>query len=170
MLELGKLLGGSLLSGAKGIIDDVVKSKEDKEALYAKFQQMLEQHGEMIQNLEVQDRDSARKREIETTKAGSRNFTQNILAYLGVIGFFGILGFLLSTGLGKMSAEESFIVGNLTGMAGAIAKDIYGYFFGSSKGEHDNQQQMMGGFDSQKFNIADGLKKMMSLGKEEKQK
>jgi hypothetical protein len=37
-----------------------------------------------------------------------------------------------------MNTEESFIIGNLTGLAGAIAKDIYGYYFGSSKGERDS--------------------------------
>ncbi|HXA02463.1 MAG TPA: hypothetical protein VNW99_10780 [Cytophagaceae bacterium] len=167
MLELvTKLFGGTLLSGAKGIIDDVVKSKEDREALYTKFQDMLAKHGEEIINMEVQDRDSARKREVETTKAGSRNFTQNVMAYLGVVGFFGIVGYILSRGLGNMTAEESFIIGNLTGMAGAIAKDIYGYYFGSSKGEHENQQHMMGNFDWQKFKNSDEFKKLTSLGKE----
>ena len=36
-----------------------------------------------------------------------------------------------------MTTDESFIIGNLTGLAAAIAKDIYGYYFGSSKGERD---------------------------------
>ncbi len=36
-----------------------------------------------------------------------------------------------------MNTEASFIVGNVCGIAAAIAKDIYGYYFGSSKGEHD---------------------------------
>src|ERR1700752_4149360 len=131
--------GGKLLSGARDIIDEVVTSKEEKATLYIKFQEMISKHSQTIAGLEVADRDSARKREIETTKAGSKNWTQNILAYAGVTGFFGIIGYLLSKGLGNMSAEESFIIGNLTGMAGAIAKDIYGYYFGSSKGEHESK-------------------------------
>jgi hypothetical protein len=131
--------GGKLLDSAKGIIDEVVTSKEEKATLYIKFQEMLAQHEETIIGLEVADRDSARKREIETSKTGSKNWTQSILAYFGVAGFFGIIGYLLSKGLGNMTAEESFIIGNMTGMAGAIAKDVYGYYFGSSKGEHESR-------------------------------
>lgn len=160
--------GGKLLDGAKGIIDEVVTSKEEKATLYIKFQEMLTKHSETVESLEVADRESARRREIETAKTGSKNWTQNILAYIGVVGFFGIVGYMLSKGLGKMSAEESFIIGNMTGMAGAIAKDIFGYYFGSSKGEHDHKQILTDQFDWNKFKETDEYKKMMSLGKEKK--
>jgi hypothetical protein len=63
------------------------------------------------------------------------NLKQNILAYGAVVAFFVLTFYIISKGLGTMEAEESFIIGNLTGMAAAIAKDIYGYYFGSSKGE-----------------------------------
>jgi hypothetical protein len=108
--------------------------------LNIKMEEMLKMHEQEIIKAEIADRDSARNREIEVVKSGSKNLTQNLLAYSGVIGFFGIIGYLLSKGLGNMNAESSFIIGNLTGMAGAIAKDIYGYYFGSSKGEHETQK------------------------------
>lgn len=132
--------GGKLLDGAKNLIDEVVTSKEEKMQLTIKLEEMLKTHEQEIMNAEIADRNSARNREVEVVKAGSKNWTQNILAYVGVGGFFAILGYLLSKGLGNMNAEESFIIGNLTGMAGAIAKDIYGYYFGSSKGEHETQK------------------------------
>jgi hypothetical protein len=145
MLELMGIVkslfgGGKLLDGVKGVIDEVVTSKEEKMELTIKLEDMLKKHEQEIINAEVADRDSARNREIEVMKSGSKNWTQNILAYVGVSGFFAIIGYLLSKGLGNMSTEESFIIGNLTGMAGAIAKDIYGYYFGSSKGEHETQK------------------------------
>jgi hypothetical protein len=132
--------GGKLLDGAKNLIDEVVTSKEEKMQLNIKMEEMLKMHEQEIIKAEIADRDSARNREIEVVKSGSKNLTQNLLAYSGVIGFFGIIGYLLSKGLGNMNAESSFIIGNLTGMAGAIAKDIYGYYFGSSKGEHETQK------------------------------
>lgn len=132
--------GGKLLEDARGLIDEIVTSKEEKAQLTIKFEEMIKQHQQALLEMEIKDRDSARSREIEVVKAGSKNITQNILAYLGVSGFFGITGYLLAKGLGNMTAEESFIIGNLTGMAGAIAKDIYGYYFGSSKGEHESQK------------------------------
>ena len=162
-LVKGLFTSGKILDSARGIIDEVVTSKEEKAQLYIKFEEMLNQHEETILKMEVKDRDSARNREIETAKAGSRNFTQNILAYVGVIGFFAMMGYLLSSGLGEMSAEESFIIGNLTGMAGAIAKDIFGYYFGSSKGEQDARPQA---FDWQRFKNSEEFKKIKDLGKD----
>ncbi|MBY0426565.1 MAG: hypothetical protein K2Q22_13070 [Cytophagales bacterium] len=132
--------GGKLLDGARGIIDEVVTSKEEKAELALKLEQMLKQHEQEIIRAENEDRISARNREVEVVRSGSRNITQNLLAYIGVIAFFGITGYILSKGLGNMNTEESFIVGNLTGMAGAIAKDIFGYYFGSSKGEREVQR------------------------------
>lgn len=159
----GLFTSGKILESAKDIIDEVVTSKEEKAKLHIMFEQMLNEHEQTILKMEVKDRDSARNREIETAKVGSRNFTQNILAYVGVIGFFAMMGYLLSNGLGEMNAEESFIIGNLTGMAGAIAKDIFSYYFGSSKGEHDTRPQA---FDWQRFKNSDEFRKIKELGKD----
>lgn len=131
--------GGKLLDGVKGIVDEVITSKEEKTELAIKLEQMLKEHEREIIKAELEDRVSARSREVEVVRAGSINLTQNILAYMGVISFFATTGYIISRGLGNMSTDESFIVGNLTGMAGAIAKDIFGYYFGSSKGEREHQ-------------------------------
>lgn len=131
------LNGGKLLEGAKNIIDEIVTTKEEKAQLETKFKELIFQHEEALIQAEVDDRKSARTREMEVVKSGSLNLTQNVLAYAGIAAFFAITGYIVSHGLGGMTAEESFIIGNLTGMAGAIAKDIYGYYFGSSKGERD---------------------------------
>jgi hypothetical protein len=131
--------GGKLLEGAKSVIDEVITNKEEKAEITRKLEQMFLDHEKELIKAENEDRASARTRETEVLKAGSRNLTQNLLAYIAVGSFFAITGYIISKGLGNMSTEESFIIGNLTGMAGAIAKDIYGYYFGSSKGERDNQ-------------------------------
>lgn len=133
--------GGKLLEGAKGIIDEVITNKEEKAEITRKLEQMFLDHEKEIIKAENDDKASARNREIEVVKAGSRNLTQNILAYIAVGSFFAITGYIISKGLGNMNTEESFIIGNLTGMAGAIAKDIYGYYFGSSKTEHDRHDR-----------------------------
>jgi hypothetical protein len=117
--------------------DDSIKD-EDKQSL-VRFLQEKDMEAYL---LEIQDRDSARNREIEVMKAGGKNVTQNILAYLGVCAFFAIAIYIISKGLGNMSTEESFIVGNLIGLSGAIAKDVYGYYFGSSKGSADKDKMI----------------------------
>lgn len=141
---LKKLFGeGKLLQGAKDIFDEVITSKEERALLEIKFRELFNQHEQAIINAEVEDRSSARQREIELVKSGSKNLTQNILAYAAVVAFFAITGYIISHGLGGLNTEESFIIGNLTGMAAAIAKDIYGYYFGSSKGERDSYKPLM---------------------------
>jgi hypothetical protein len=131
------LNGGKLLEGARKIIDEIVTTKEEKALLEIRLQELIQAHEQALINAEVDDRKSARQREVDSLKNGSKNLTQNILAYAAIVAFFAITGYIISHGLGNMNTEESFIIGNLTGMAGAIAKDIYGYYFGSSKGESD---------------------------------
>lgn len=132
------LNGGKLLEGAKNIIDEIVTTKEEKALLEIRLKELINQHEETLIEAEVDDRKSARMREVESIRAGHRNLTQNILAYLGVGSFFGITAFMIAHGLQDMNTEASFIIGNVTGMAAAIAKDVYGYYFGSSKGERDS--------------------------------
>lgn len=134
----GLLNGGKLLEGAKNIIDEIVTTKEEKAQLEIRFKELINQHEQALIDAEVDDRKSARLREVETIRAGHKNLTQNILAYAGIVAFFAITGYIISHGLGGMNTEESFIIGNLTGLSGAIAKDIYGYYFGSSKGERES--------------------------------
>jgi len=136
------LNGGKLLEGARKIIDEIVTTKEEKALLEIRLQELIQAHEQALINAEVDDRKSARQREVDSLKSGSKNLTQNILAYAAIVAFFAITGYIISHGLGNMNTEESFIIGNLTGMAGAIAKDIYGYYFGSSKGEHDTQKSI----------------------------
>jgi len=137
------LNGGKLLEKAKGIIDEIVTTKVEKAQLEIRFSELIHQHEQALIRAVADDRKSARQGDVGAVKNGSLNLTQNILAYAAVVAFFAITGYILSQGLGKMNSEESFIVGNLTGMAGAIAKDIYGYYFGSSKGERDAPRAMV---------------------------
>jgi len=134
--------GGKLLEKVRDIIDEVVTTKEERSLLEMKFKELILHHEQEIMRAELEDRRSARQREVDVVRSGSINFTQNILAYAAIVAFFTITGYIISHGLGSMNSEESFIVGNLTGMAAAIAKDIYGYYFGSSKGERDGPKPL----------------------------
>ena len=67
---------------------------------------------------------------------------QIILSMIATIAFFAIVGYVIAFGLADLSKEGAFIVGNLTGIAGAIAKDVYGYFFGSSLGSKEKSDQL----------------------------
>ena len=94
--------------------------------------ELLKQEQAQLDSL-LADVKDARGREVELIQAGNKNITQNVLAYIGVTAFFAMVGYIIAKGIGEMSTEASFIVGNLTGISGAICKDIYGYYFGSSR-------------------------------------
>lgn len=132
------LKGGKLFEKIQALLDEIVTTKEEKQLLEIRLRQIVQQHEQSLLSYAFEDRRSARWRETEVLKTGKLNLTQNVLAYAAIIAFFAMTGFILAHGLGQMNTEESFIIGNLTGMAAAIAKDIYGYYFGSSKGEHDS--------------------------------
>ena len=126
-----------LLEETKVIMEEVITTKEEKLHFELRFRELIAKYEQLLLTAEYDDRKSARQGELNRLKAGVRNNTQNILAYIGILAFFCITGYIISNDLGSMDSEESFIIGNLTGMAAAIAKDIYGYYFGSSKGESE---------------------------------
>ncbi|MEO5977945.1 MAG: hypothetical protein ABIS36_07335 [Chryseolinea sp.] len=134
---IGDLISGKVFEKIKELVDEVVTTKEEKETLHLNLRDLELRHEETLTSAALSDTMSARLRETEMLKSGAVNFTQNILAYLAIVAFFIMTGYLISHGMGNLDTDESFIIGNLTGMAAAIAKDIYGYYFGSSKGEHD---------------------------------
>lgn len=133
---IGDLISGKMFGKVKELIDEIVTTKEEKEALHLKLRELEMHHTETMAQTQVSDILSARQREVDVMKSGSLNVTQNALAYMAIVAFFVMTGYILAHGIGTLEADESFIIGNLTGMAAAIAKDIYGYYFGSSRGDH----------------------------------
>ena len=93
----------------------------------------------------LEDKNSARNREVEITKAtGKKDANLYMLAWLGVLGYLGLIVYIIHWGLPKMSPEIALMVGNLIGVVGAKYSGIYDYFFGSSEGSADKNQYLGG--------------------------
>jgi hypothetical protein len=101
------------LMGQQGI--DLVKIKDDYDAATDK--------------IAADNTDSARKREEVV-----QDNTPKVLAGLGVILFAALIVFV-ATGSVTEGMRDGFWM--LAGAAVSIVKDIYGYYFGSSKSSHD---------------------------------
>jgi len=166
---LGTVLGGpaggaigALVSSALGTEnnpDDVMRALSGNPEISIKLKQLendkidlLNKHLEKMAEIDlkyeenrVNDLHSARVRETESLKTGDSNFTQNALALVGVLAFFGFSWYIVSNGLPSMEKEEAFIVGTVIGSIMMIGKDIYGYYFGSSSGSKDKTKQMSSG-------------------------
>lgn len=132
---IADIISGKVFGKVKELIDEVVTTKEEKEALHIRLRELEMNHAQSVTQSQVTDMLSARQREVDALKTGGLNLTQNVLAYIAIVAFFIMTGYILANGIGTLEADESFIIGNLTGMAAAIAKDIYGYYFGSSRGD-----------------------------------
>lgn len=84
------------------------------------------------QDMFIKDVQNARQREIETTKTtGKRDVNQYALAWVIVMGFFGLVCLLIFHELPKDSNGVIFM---LFGALSAGFGSVIGYFFGSSKG------------------------------------
>jgi hypothetical protein len=137
VLDVAKVIGVPGASILDAVKDQVLKSDkltpEDKETAL-KF---LEEDRKYFE-IEMQDRADARNREIEVSKT-SKNYVQNTLAFLGVGTFIFIVLFVLIKGLKDVPPEVNLLIGTVIGAAIGTYKDIYGYYFGSSRssGEKD---------------------------------
>lgn len=132
--KVGKLVGSlaSLLpnQGVLGVLKEVIDTDdtltpEEKE----------EAHKWLIEayKAEVEDRDSARKREVEIRKNGI-DWLFNITGLVGLGAFAFIIYAIISIEVPE-SNKELFIHG--IGIVEGVALSIFGYYFGTSMKDND---------------------------------
>jgi len=119
----GSLLpDAGLLGVVKNLIDkDPNLTPEDKEQIH---QQLVE-----LYKLEVQDRDSARQREVEITKAGGNDWMMNVTGIIGLFCFVFIVYAVVY--IPQVLENELFI--HLMGMVeGVVIGNIFAFYYGTS--------------------------------------
>ena len=125
--KIPNFVGGMLPE--KGVLG-VVKNLIDNEPELTS-QDKTQLHNELIQlyELEVADRDSARKREVEKAKAGGFDFMFNLTGVIGLGAFAFIIYAIVYLQIPE-SNKEVWI--HLIGICEGIVLSIFGYFFGSA--------------------------------------
>jgi hypothetical protein len=136
--KLGKLVGniapnilgvaGDLLpdAGVLGIVKNLVTkdkniSSEDKEMIHSQIKELYE--------LEVADRDSARKREVEIAKTGKTDYMHIVTGLIG-LGCFCFMIYAIVYLQIPESNKEVWI--NLIGIVQGIVLSIFGFYYGSA--------------------------------------
>lgn len=104
--------------------DQIVALKTAEQALLVRMREL----DIRVDELEMNDRDSARKREASVGDKTNRN-----LAYIVVGAFIALIGSIL---LGYAKAD-SVLAGTLVGYLSAKAEQVLAYYFGSTKGSAD---------------------------------
>ncbi len=148
----GVLIGGGIKVLAKvfGLGDDATPDQinqaiqqDPQSALKLRIAEMDFQLAQNKQKLDetvayLDDRKSARSREVETTKAtGKRDINQYVLAWVIVLGFFSLVSLLIFKELPKDSNQVVFM---LFGALAAGFGSVIGYYFGSSKGSAEKTE------------------------------
>ncbi len=118
-------------SGVLGVIKNLIDTDPDmsEEEKAAAHDQLVE-----LYKLEVQDRDSARKREAAIVASGGRDWMMTLTGIIGLAAF-GFLVYTVVTTKVPETNKEIFI--HMIGIVEGVALSIFGYYFGSASKKDD---------------------------------
>lgn len=140
------LVKGNLLKDVGKIIDNVVTTREEKEKLNIELQRIISLHLERTEELaieqykaEAEDRDSARKREVEIAKSGRYDLMM-ILSGLVGLGAFGFAIYAIT--YRKILPENRDLFNHLIGMVEGVALTIFAYYFGTSRSSREKDKTL----------------------------
>ena len=111
-----------VLNMVKNLIikDDTISSEDKKEAL---------SQVKLMYELEIKDRDSARRREVEVKKTGSKDI---MMLATGLVGLFSFV-FIIYAVVYEPSVTDNDLFVHLMGMIeGVVISNIFAYYYGTS--------------------------------------
>ena len=136
--KVGKLLGniapnilgvaGELLpdAGVLGMVKNLI-DKDDK--ISPQDKEQIHNHIKELYELEVADRDSARRREVEIAKTGKTDY-MHYLTGVVALGSFAFMIYAVAYLDIPENNKEVWI--NLLGVISGVAMSLFGFYFGSS--------------------------------------
>lgn len=118
-------------SGVLGVIKNLIDTDPDMsdEEKAAAHDQLVE-----LYRLEVEDRDSARKREAAIVNAGGKDWMMSLTGVVGLAAFAFLVYTVVTTQV-PASNKEIFI--HMIGIVEGVALSIFGYYFGSAVKKED---------------------------------
>jgi hypothetical protein len=128
-------IGGILSKLAPGVLDVagdllLVKNLIDKdESIPPQDKEMLHNQLKELYKLEVEDRDSARKREVEIAKTGKIDYMHDFTGIIGLGAFCFMIYAIVYLEI-PSSNKEVWI--NLIGIVQGIVLSIFGFYYGSA--------------------------------------
>jgi len=123
------LPNGGVLQVVKNLIDgDEELTIEEKEQFHKELIEIYE--------LEVLDRDSARKREVEIAKYGK---SDNMFTVTGIVGLFVFVFLVFAIVFLQIPEPNKEVFIHLVGICEGIVLSIFGYFFGGIVRKNDSK-------------------------------
>ena len=133
--KVGKFLTEKLPGIASDVLPEkgvlgIVKNLLDKDETLTP-EEKAQMHDELVElyELEVQDRDSARKREVEIAKTGKKDYMFTLTGVVG-LGVFVFIVYAITAIEIPQDNKEIWI--HLIGICEGIVLSIFGFYFGTS--------------------------------------
>jgi hypothetical protein len=122
--------------GGLGILKNII-SKDDTLSETDKVN-AVELIDAKLRELEVhaQDRDSARKREVDLAKAGGTDWMMYVVGLVGL----GLLVFIVMAVVFMPELSENLLLTHILGIVEGVCTSIFFYYFGSSKSSADKNK------------------------------
>ena len=113
-------------NGVLGVVKNLIDNEPDLSP-----EEKAQMHEELVEfyKLEVADRDSARKREVEIAKTGRFDLMYNLTGIVGLGAFAFIVYAIVYL---EIPSENKEVWIHLIGICEGIVLSIFGYFFGSA--------------------------------------
>ena len=113
-------------SGVLGVIKNLIDTDPDMSE-----EEKAQAHDQLVElyKLEVQDRDSARKREAAIVNAGGKDWMMSLTGIIGLLAFSFVVYTVITTEVPEAN-KEIFI--HMIGIVEGVALSIFGYYFGSA--------------------------------------
>ena len=141
--KIGNIVGDILPDkGLLGVVKNMITSDTDMPPeAKLEFEKLAQEFELEMEKLEQADRSNARTRETEFVKAlGHVDWMMYFTGIVGLAAFGFILYVLVYIALPE-SNRDLFI--HAIGMVEGVAVSIFSYYFGSSKGSHDKDKNLM---------------------------
>lgn len=112
--------------GVLGVVKKLIDTDPDTSP-----EEKAQMHNELVElyKLEVEDRDSARKREVEIAKTGRFDFMFNLTGIIGLASFAFIIYAIVYLNI-PQNNKEVWI--HTIGIIEGVTLSIFGYFYGSA--------------------------------------
>ena len=112
-------------NGALGIIKNLIDGEPDLSP-----EEKAQMHAQLVElyKLEVEDRDSARQREVEMMKAGAQDWMMNVT---GAVGLFAFVFLIIAIVFITVPEHNKELMIHTTGIVEVIVLSIVGYYYGS---------------------------------------
>jgi hypothetical protein len=118
-------------SGVLGVIKNLIDTDPDMTD-----EEKAQAHDQLVElyRLEVEDRDSARKREAAIINAGGKDWMMTLTGIVGLAAFAFLVYTVVTTKVPETN-KEIFI--HMIGIVEGVALSIFGYYFGSAVKKDD---------------------------------